>query len=293
LKLQPAAYRDPRVSPDGNHIAFATDDGKKADIWVYDISGTSSVRRLTLDENNRYPVWSADGERIAFQSGREGDAGVFWQHADGNGTAERLTTPEKGTVHVPASFSPDGRRLLFDAATAADWSLMILSIDGRKVAPFGDVHSVEPINATFSPDGKWVAYTTRGPSTVSQIYVQAFPPSGQPYQITRSEGTNAHHPFWSRDGRVLYYIPAGTEFAFVNITTRPTFSFSDPIPLSRGPRGFIEGGPSFTRQNDAAADGRVIAIVRGSSASGPVGSPTQIQVVMNWTEELKARVPVR
>jgi serine/threonine protein kinase len=102
-----------------------------------------------------------------------------------------------------------------------------------------------------------------------------------------------HHPFWSRDGRELFYIPSAGGFAVVSIMTRPTFAFSDPVSLSRGPLGFFEGGPINTRQNDAAYDGRVIAITTGNPSQVPPGTGGQAQfhIVLNWTEELKARVP--
>jgi len=295
LKLQPATYSHPRIAPNSKQLAFATDDGKDATVWVYDLSGDSAARRLTIGGLNRYPTWSADGERIAFQSDREGDSAIFWQRADGSGTVQRLTKTDADTVHVPESFSPNGKQLLFGSTKGDDVTLMVLSLDDGKVAPFGDIHSSQPINAAFSPDGKWVAYTKRPAGGVGQIYLQAVPPTGQPYQLTKGDSANAHHPFWSRDGRELYYIPGATQYAVIGITTRPTFSFSDPVPLSRGPLGFIEGGPTQARQNDVGLDNRVIAVVPDSPTEGPgvTGAllELQIQVVLNWFEELKARVP--
>jgi serine/threonine-protein kinase len=292
LKLPAGAYRDPRVSPDGKQIAFGTDDGKEASVWVYDLAGTASMRRLTLAGKNRYPVWSPDGQRIAFQSDREGDAAIFWQRADGSGTAERLTKPEQGTAHVPESWSLDGKRLLFGASKASSVSSMVLSLDDRKITAFGDVRSSTPINATFSPDGKWVAYTSANNGIRTQIYVQPNPPTGAVYQITRVAG-NAHHPFWSRNGQELYYIPGSGQFAFVTVTTRPTFAFSDPVQLSRGPSGFTEGGPANTRQNDSTPDARVVAVIPVDRTQAGSALTPQLQVVINWFEELKARVPAR
>ena len=114
LKVPPGVYEYPRVSPDGTRLAFGTSDGKQAVISTYELSGASAVRQLTFEGNNRFPIWSADGLRVAFQSDRQGDPAVFWQAADG-GTAERLTTPDPGTSHTPESWSPDGDVLLFSA----------------------------------------------------------------------------------------------------------------------------------------------------------------------------------
>src|SRR6516165_8233492 len=63
--------------------------------------------------SNRFPIWSADSQRVAFQSDREGDRGIFWQRSDGSGTAERLTKPEAGANHFPEAWSPKGDSFLF------------------------------------------------------------------------------------------------------------------------------------------------------------------------------------
>jgi serine/threonine protein kinase len=101
LKVPPRAYSYPRVSPDGKSVAVSTDDDKP-DVWIIDLGGASAPRQLTLGGNSRVPVWSPDGLRVAFRSNREGDDAMFWQKADGTGTAERLTKAETGTFHSPS-----------------------------------------------------------------------------------------------------------------------------------------------------------------------------------------------
>ena len=165
LKLPPGPYQHPRASPNGTQIAFATDDGKEAIVWIYELGSTASMRRLTFGGKNRFPIWSADGQRVAFQSDREGDLGIFWQRADGSGAAERLTKPDQGTSHVPESWSPKGERFLFGVTKGSSVSLWTFSLQDRKATPFADVQSANPLNAAFSPDGRWVAYTvTEGAS---------------------------------------------------------------------------------------------------------------------------------
>jgi Tol biopolymer transport system component len=87
LKLPPGAYEYPRLSPDGKQIAFGSDDRKDAIVWIYEVSGTSAMRRLTVGARNRMPIWSADGEHVAFQSDRDGDLGIFWQRTTSRATA--------------------------------------------------------------------------------------------------------------------------------------------------------------------------------------------------------------
>ena len=71
LKLPPGAYTTPRVSPDGTRIAFGAEDGNESTVWIYDLSGTSAMRRLTFGGNNRFPIWSSDGNtrRFSIRSG--------------------------------------------------------------------------------------------------------------------------------------------------------------------------------------------------------------------------------
>ena len=100
LDLPPGTYEAPRVSPDGERIAFGTDDGKEAVVWIYELSGATAMKPLTRGSNNRFPTWSSDGKRVVFQSDCDGDRGLFWQPVDG-GEATRLTTPDAGEAHEP------------------------------------------------------------------------------------------------------------------------------------------------------------------------------------------------
>jgi serine/threonine-protein kinase len=285
LKVPAGSYLYPRVSPDGKRIAFQTSDGKETVVSIYELSGASSVRRLTFGGNNRFPVWSADGRHVAFQSDREGDAAVFWQPADG-GTPERLTKPEPGASHVPESWFGD--TLLFSVAKASMISLWTLSVRDREAQPFDDVRSAAPYptDAMFSPDGKWVTYqvgTSDGGEAIT--HVQPFPPNGSTYQIARGG-----RPLWSRDGKELFYVPAPSLFMAVGIRTKPSFSFTAPVAI---PRRFGIADPASPRPYDMVPDGRILGVgVQGQSQSGSPG-PAEIRVVLNWFEELKARVPTR
>ena len=293
LDLPPGAYGYPRVSPDGKRIAFGTDTGKEAIVWIYDLSGAASMRRLTFGGSNRYPIWSPDSQRVAFQSDREGDAGIFWQRADGTGTVERLTNAEKETQQIPDSWSPDGRQLSFTAVkppgVAAVW---ILSLQDKKTTPFAEAAGTFLGRSVFSPDGKWLAYQSNETKR-SEIFVQPFPATGAKYQITRD--TDSHHPRWSPDGKELFYIPGPLQFLKVSISTQPAFSVGNPVPAVSGTARFTEGGPAFPRAYDITPDGKRFLGVLTAASQTPAAaqSSPQIQVVLNWFEELKLRVPVR
>ena len=266
LKLPIGQYETPRVSPNGKRVAFGVDDGREQMVWIYELAGATAMRRLTFGGKNRSPVWSADSDRVAFSSDREGDTAIFWQRADGSGTAERLTKPEQGASHVPESWSPDGKTLLFSTVKGPNQSLWMLSLQDKKTSPFDGVQSINPIDATFSPDGRWVAYQSYETGN-GQIFVQPFPSTGTKYQITKTTG-NCHHPLWSRDGKNLFYIPGRREFAVVSVTTTPSFAFSNPTSLPRGV--FAEGGPDTIRNFDDTRDGRLVAVV----PAGPTEAET-------------------
>jgi Tol biopolymer transport system component len=237
------------------------------------------------------PVWSADGERVAFQSDRDGDLGLFWQRADGTTAAERLTKPDKDTAHVPESWSPDGKTLLFSVVKGSSYALAALSLTDKTVTPVGGIQSPFPPSATFSPDGRWVAYSTTAPGPpAGSLFVQPFPTTGATYPISPSRSLG-FHPTWSPDGKELFYVAtAGADppFVAVSVTTRPTFTIGNPV---RVPRLFVERGPGFERNYDITRDGKFLGVVAaGQTGSGAPAAP-QIQVVLNWFEELKARVP--
>jgi Tol biopolymer transport system component len=287
LKLTPDSYQAPRLSPDGKQIVVGTDDGKEAIVWIYKLSGTSPRRKLTFGGRNRFPIWSVNGQRIAFQSDREGDLGIWWQRADGNSPAERLTKADEGTSHVPESWSPQGDRLLVSIVKSAGNALSTLSMPDKKLVAFGDVHSQEPTDAVFSPDGRWVAYQT-GNNSAHSLYVEPFPRTGTKYQISNG---NAHHPLWSRDGKELFYVPERGEPVVVTVATEPSFSVGDPIQL---PKIGVEAGATVSRNYDVTPDGtRLIRVIDAGQMQSGTPSAPQIQVVLNWFTELQQRVPTR
>jgi serine/threonine-protein kinase len=289
LNLPPGPYQYPRVSPDGKRIAFGTDDAKEAVIWIHDLAGTSAMRRLTFGGRNRLPVWSSDDRHVAFQSDREGDLAIFWQSVDGTGTPERLTTPDPGTSHAPESWSPDGEQLLFSVTTGSSMSLWTLSLQDRKAMPFGDVQSTIPSNAVFSPNGRWVAYSSNEGTGIPNVYVQPFPATGAKYQILSNQRENTNTPLWSPNGDELYYIPRQGGFAVVRVTTEPAFAFGKPVDV---PRRFPAAGPGAPRTFDITPDGKIVGVVAaGETESGEPTTP-HIHVVLNWFEELKQRVPI-
>jgi Tol biopolymer transport system component len=294
LAMPPAAYIQPRVSPDGRTVAVGRNDGQQSDIWTYDLSGKSELRRLTFGGHNRFPVWSADSRRVAFQSEREGDRAIFWQAADGTGATERLTKPGDGEEHIPEAWSRDGNHLLFSVAKGSRYSLWALTLDGKTIERFGRVESADPFGASFSPDGRWVAYAIhkrpRQSSPETGVFVEPFPPTGEKHQAPRTGAD--YHPLWSPDGRSLFYVPGSNQLVVaVPITTGRTVAFGSPFAPTRSPRPDLSSNDM--RGYDVLADGRFISVLRTFGDATSTSFSGEIRVVNNWTEELKRRVPTK
>jgi serine/threonine-protein kinase len=287
LKLPPAGYEFPRASRDGRKIVVTADDGRESAVLIYDVVRGGTLQSSVFGGRNRLPIWTADSNRVVFQSDREGDLGIFWQRADGTAGPERLTRAASGEAHVPESAHRAGDVLLYSIVKGSEHALWTYSIREKKSAPFAGVRSDVPTDATFSPDGKWVAYTVANASFTT-IYVQPFPATGAIYQLVRNAGDVPHHPLWSPEGNELIFNPAPGSVDIVSITTTPTFAFGTRQAV---PRPFTTGPPALRRNFDMAPDGRFIALVAPGTAQGAPAA--HLSVVMNWFEELKAQAPQR
>ncbi len=144
-------------------------------------------------------------------------------------------------------------------------------------------------NAELSPDGRWMAYQS-DESGHPEIYVRPFPnvEDGR-WQVSNAGGM---FPLWSRDGRELFYLtrPEGTRrLMVVPVQTNPTFAPENPQELIEWPYSPAAEG----RTDDVSPDGQRFLAVNTIplEADGDV-SPPQINIVLNWFEELKERVPV-
>jgi serine/threonine-protein kinase len=287
LKLPPNSYESPRVSPNGKLLAVSAGEGADATVWIYDLSGATALRRLTFSGSNRLPVWAPDGTRVAFQSeGGGGAPGIFVRRVDGSGDAERLTTAEPGTTHVPESWSTDGW-LAYSKVTNTGAELWLYSEREKRAMQFGTVQSSDPLNASFSPDGKWLAYTQRWATRTAHVFVQPVPATGALYQIS-PEGNMGHHPLWSPLGDELLYMGVrGSRMVSTQMTFGSGLSFSNPVPLTPNlPSNTSARGPLAY---GITADGR--AFIWAKPLDAAVAERDALRVVLGWFSELKRPLP--
>jgi serine/threonine-protein kinase len=287
ITAPPNAYGDPRISPDGTSVALTVRrNTEDTDIWIWDLV-RKTMTRLTFDTNyNRFPLWTSDGKRIAFLSNREGGYKTCWKAADGTGKEEILGDG------IPASWSSDGKTLVTTEYIVPDrFGIAALSMEGdRKYRPLlrEKYNEVEP---QISPDGRWMAYASNE-SGQYEVYMRPFPEVDKgKWQISTSGGTA---PIWSRDGRELFY-RSRDAVMMVSVKTEPTLRLETPKTLFHGTHvsSDIRGGGEVTPW-DISPDGKRFLMMKevGSNVS-EAGGPRKINIVVNWIDELKRRVPVK
>jgi eukaryotic-like serine/threonine-protein kinase len=289
LEVSPNLYRYPRFSPDGTKVAIAI-IGDNSDIWIRDLA-RKTLTRLTFDESSEIvPVWSPDGKRIAFYSDRNNKFGIYWKAADGTGEVEQLCSAS--AIIIPYCWSSDGNALLtgqFVGDGMSNQDVSLLSTQGDPaVTPLLRDKYME-MQARISPDGRWMAYTSNE-SGKNEIYVRPFPDVNKGRWQVSTDGGDS--PLWSPDGREIFYLNGDAVMA-VPVETKAAFSLGTPKPLFHGKH--VAAYPADGTPWDISPDGKRFLMIKPPASPGGQSTeqPRKLNIVLNWTEELKQRVPVK
>lgn len=219
------------LSPDESRLVLTRTDRqtRMADIWVLDLAAGSDLR-ITFDPaNDIAPLWSPDGKRLVWLSSREGATSFYQKPSDGSGQAELLYRSDHQVR--PIDWSPDGRFLTFqDNDPKTKWDVKVLPLDGtHQPQVFAQTPSNE-YGGRFSPDGRWLAYTSDESGT-TEVYVQAFQPNeqsaGNKWQISTTGGDGAK---WRADGKELFFVSGG-KLMSVEVNSGAGFQYSAPKEL--------------------------------------------------------------
>jgi serine/threonine-protein kinase len=242
---------------------------------------------LTTDPGlDRFPVWTPDSKRVAFTAARDGAVeNMHWQAADGSGAPERLSVSE--TNQAPSSFSPDGKRLVFQTPLNAPHNLGALNLDDHKEVSLRD-SSFDELNGELSPDGRWLAYESNESGSF-EIYLSPFPDvhaSSRP--VSTGGGTR---PLWRQDGRELfYYVQPGTIMA-VPITPGADPTLGRPAVVVKGP---YASPLNVGRHYDVSPDGQRFLLLKDVETPGSIKPPPpEIRLVQHWVNELERLVPAK
>lgn len=246
LTSDPAHDVQPRFSPDGRKIAFASNRGGTWDIWQINRDGTNLVQ-LTSDVSDELsPSWSPDGSLIAYS---------VWSQRSGTWEIWTLAVDRPGVKRFLAAgmfpvWSPDGKRLAFQRARQRGsrwfsvWTVELLGDEARNPTEVAHSDEAACIAPQWSPDGRWLVYcavsrsATSPPRTnpAADLWAVALD-SGVRRKLTDG-GAPSMNPVWSRAGRIFFVSDrAGTE----NIWSVPGGMIAD------------SDGPRVTR---TSADGR-------------------------------------
>ncbi len=291
LDMDRREYGRFRVSPEGDRLAFAAGPGLHKEIWVHDLIRGVSQRLNTGGFVNFLMEWSPDGRSIAFSSDHDqARSNLYRLPADGSGEPERLAPSDR--TQQMSSWSSEGVIAWLEAG-----NIWLLPPDGAP-APFFTSEATERY-PTFSPDGRWLAYTSNE-SGRFEVYVRPYP---GPEPATLISGDGGSDPAWSPDGRQIYYAqppdPPSVLMA-VDVAPGDEFQAGRPVPLIDG-WTFLR---TPVRGYDVFADGSFVIAVQDDDNSQTGGDgqsivarrlerfgATELHVILNWFEELKARVP--
>jgi serine/threonine-protein kinase len=274
-------YNLPRLSPDGERIAIEIQGaGTGVQIHVYDLV-RGVLERITRGMG---PVWTTDGKRIIYSRPEAGKPAVLMS-APVDGSEPPSMIASDANAMSPNSVSPDGQTVIGTTGgtlnAANEITVVPLSTGAlaqRRTfidSPFRKLHSA------FSPDGAWVAYESNQSGRRPEVYVTAYPGPGATVQISSDGGTN---PRWSRDGRQLFYWN-GARMMAVDVQLAPTF---------RPGRAEVLFEKNYLSYYDVAPDGKRFLMVKSAPVTSSTPSqPDQLNIVVHWVEELKARVPAK
>jgi predicted Ser/Thr protein kinase len=278
LPVPPRGYDSPRLSPDGQRLAVGI-NGTSPGLWIYDLERGTLTKLIDAGVINPYPIWTPDGKRVTFKAPVGDPFNLYSMPADGSGSPERLTTDEN--IKWPGSWSPDGRVLAFiEQGPTAVPGIQVVKLDGdRKPQPFSQTPTSK-VGGVISPDGKWIAYESTE-SGRAEVYLQPFPIPGGKWEISTDGGTE---PVWNRNGRELFY-RGGNRMMAVDVVTQPTFTAGKPRLVFEGRYVARTGGSPANY--DVSPDGQRFLMIKGSEET----PATQINIVQNWFEELKQKVP--
>ena len=207
------AYFDVQFSPDGKKLAATVGD-PVGNIWVFDVArGVRTKLTFNTASTQGRPIWSSDGKQIMYTRSFP-KTEVYRKAVNGEGSDELLFALPKSEIgNLADDWSPDGRFALLTLGPLGNASLNVLPLLGeRKPYPLLP-HTVDEFEASFSPDGHWVAFTSRQ-SGRDEIYVVPFPDAKSSWQISTNGGDL---PRWKRDGKGIYYIGADNSLMFATL----------------------------------------------------------------------------
>ena len=282
LSPEPGNYDFPVLSPQRSMVVYFDYQSGNEDIWTYDIETGTPRQETFFDGVDQVPGWSPDGDFLWFTSARDGtDKDIFLRRMDPRGEPERLL--ERPSDQFATSSSPDGRTLAFheyEQGAGGSQDIYTLSVDTAEVTPFVTTEANER-GAMFAPNGEWIAYVS-DELGVTEVFVMPFP--ADPGGRVRISYEGGSEPRWSVDGSELFYRD-GTSLIVVEIDMGAGLERGPARPLF--PDSYRDIPNGNVTDYDIDFDGSRFLMVKEGETETP-----EINIILNWFEELKERAPV-
>jgi serine/threonine protein kinase len=271
VALNPGIYGNIMLASSGRAVASDTTDptSQNTDVWTYDLE-TRSAKRLTFDPAlDSLPVWSPDGSRVVFASNREFKFDLYLK--DANGAQEEKIIPQDGPDRFPTDWSRDRKYILYGRGP----DLWFVTLPELTATQF--LKATSSLKAgRFSPDGKWVAYSSNE-SGRWEIYVTSFPQAQGKWQVSNTGGDQ---PRWRSDGKELFYLSTDSKIMSVPVKTGSNFDAGTPTVLFQAnPREMFATSELFSY--DVSNDGQKFLVNTQLKTE-----TTPMSVVLNWSAKL-------
>jgi Tol biopolymer transport system component len=261
-----------RLAPNGRVLAADTTDpaNQNTDIWTYNLENQTSKRLTFVPGIESLPIWSPDGSRIVFSSNRELKFDMYMK--DSNGAQEEKLIAPGGPDAFPTDWSHDGKYVFYQRGP----DLWFVTIPDLRSTQFLKATSTLK-NGRFSPDGKWLAYSSNE-SGRWEIYVTSFPDAHGKWQVSNAGGDQAR---WRGDGKELFYLSNEGRIMAVPVKIGANFDAGTPIALFQAnPREMVATSEQFCY--DVSKDGQKFFINTQLKTA-----MTPMSVVLNWGAKLK------
>ena len=265
----PGSYRGPDLSPDGQKLVYH--DVARRDIWILDLARKTTSRLTSGPGNEASPVWFPDGSKVAYRIDQDG---MYVKDVGGTGV-ERLLL--KQLINGPDQVSADGKWIVYFAITPnGNQDVYMLPTTGDAKPQLVVQTQFADVEPQLSPDGRWLAYASNENGR-NEIYVQAFPSTGQRWQVSTQGG---RQPLWRRDGKELYFVADDRKFYAAAIPGSATSPADFAVPTFL----FDMRANVFNTRNSyiPAPDGQRFLINLLLD-----GDDVPINVVQNWNAGLR------
>jgi serine/threonine-protein kinase len=272
-------YNNPRLSPDGARLSVDIRSANSmGDVWVFEI-GRSGGTRISAEGGREFGAeWTPDGKYLIFSSERP-FFDLYRRAADATQPAEALLSASYD--HYTGSVSRDGKLFAFSVAVPGG-EIWTVPLEGEPKPTQYFSNGFNLGHATLSPDGRWMAYDSDESGDGVDVFIQSFPdPRVKRVKVSPAHGSE---PMWTQGGRELIYREGDKVLAVtIDLATGasgpPQVLFSGPYP----------DNPGWTRPRsyDVTPDGQRFLLTK---VPGERPQP-RIMVVLNWFEELLAKVP--